>query len=149
MQNTSTKLLQLDQIAARKEHNAIAQMIAALPDSFAAWIECYINLTVIGVRNDEIADKIILHLSRFASCGVFLLWRRLCAVWHKAWGCPPCRTMSLLAFAVPSGEVVLPHKIQSNGKKRSVNDPSRNVGDLLHKPSNLWLVKKGTDCFWH
>jgi site-specific recombinase XerD len=67
MLNTSTKLLQLDQIAARKEHNAITQMIAALPDSFTAWIECYMNLTVLGVRNDEIADKIILHLSRFAT----------------------------------------------------------------------------------
>src|SRR5437667_12776724 len=51
--------------AARKEHNAITQMIAALPDSFTSWIECYMNLTVIGLRNDEIADKIILHLSRF------------------------------------------------------------------------------------
>ena len=67
MQNTSEKLLQLDQIAARKEHNAITQMIAALPDSFTAWIACYMDLTVIGVRNHEIADKFILHLSRFAS----------------------------------------------------------------------------------
>src|SRR5437899_2174298 len=37
----------------------------SLPDSLAAWIETYLPLAVIGVRSEEVAQKIALHLSRF------------------------------------------------------------------------------------
>lgn len=57
----------LDQSAARKERNAIRQLIAELPDTFLAWIECYLDLTVVGVRPEDVAKKITLHLSRFAA----------------------------------------------------------------------------------
>ena len=58
--------LQLHQLVARKNHNAIQQQIAALPDSFSAWIECYLALLVRGIRSRDIEQKIELHLRRFA-----------------------------------------------------------------------------------
>jgi hypothetical protein len=40
--------------------------MATLPDAFSAWIDLYLALVVRGVRSREIAQKIELHLSRFA-----------------------------------------------------------------------------------
>lgn len=47
----------LDQFAARKERATIRQLLDALPDTFLAWIECYLDLTVIGVRPEDVAKK--------------------------------------------------------------------------------------------
>ena len=58
--------LQLDQVVARKKANAIKEQIVTLPDAFSAWIDLYLALVVQGVRNREIAQKIELHLLRFA-----------------------------------------------------------------------------------
>ncbi len=58
--------LQFDQLVARKKRPAIQEELAALPDAFSAWIDCYLSLVVRGVRSREIAQKIELHLSRFA-----------------------------------------------------------------------------------
>ena len=40
-------------------------MIHDVPDSLEAWSECYLALA--GVRSAGIADKITLHLARFAT----------------------------------------------------------------------------------
>lgn len=62
-QNGSTHL---DQFVAQKERRAIQQFIADLPDSLTAWIECYLDLVVVGARPDQVTRSIVLHLGRFA-----------------------------------------------------------------------------------
>jgi site-specific recombinase XerD len=56
----------LDQFVAQKERQAIKQLIAELPDSLTAWIECYLDLVVVGARPDQVTRSIVLHLGRFA-----------------------------------------------------------------------------------
>jgi len=58
--------IQLDQVVAQKNKYAIQEQMAALPDVFSAWIECYLTLVVRGVRSRDIEQKIELHLARFA-----------------------------------------------------------------------------------
>ncbi len=36
-------------------------------ESLSAWITRYLTLAVVGVRSEAVADKIALHLERFAS----------------------------------------------------------------------------------
>ncbi len=40
---------------------------ADTPDNIAAWIQRYLLLAVTGVRSEAVADKIALHLGRFAA----------------------------------------------------------------------------------
>ena len=40
-------------------------MFEAVPDSLAAWMDRYQALAVAGVRSEEVAAKIALHLERF------------------------------------------------------------------------------------
>ena len=56
----------LDQFVAQKERRAIKQLVAELPDSLTAWIECYLDLVVVGARPDQVTRSIVLHLGRFA-----------------------------------------------------------------------------------
>lgn len=55
----------LDQFVAQKERRAIKRLIAELPDSLTAWIECYLDLVVVGARPDQVTRSTILHLGRF------------------------------------------------------------------------------------
>ena len=55
----------LDKFTRRKVQMGLNPKSESLPDSLAAWIECYLRLAVIGVRSEEVAQKIALHLSRF------------------------------------------------------------------------------------
>ena len=41
--------------------------VGEVPDSLAAWMVRYLTLAVVGVRSDNVARKIALHLQRFAS----------------------------------------------------------------------------------
>ena len=41
--------------------------VGEVPDSLAAWMVRYLTLAVVGVRSDNVARKIALHLHRFAS----------------------------------------------------------------------------------
>jgi integrase len=66
MTHAQNRPIQLDQVVARKNRNAIQQQIGDLPDAFSAWIDCYLTLVVQGIRSREIAQKIELHLARFA-----------------------------------------------------------------------------------
>ena len=65
MKNYAEKAQYLDKFTVRKVQMGFNQHSAGLPDSLAAWIECYLRLAVIGVRSEEVAQKIALHLSRF------------------------------------------------------------------------------------
>ena len=44
---------------------SVADPVAATPDSLGAWMEIYRRLAVEGVRSEEVARKIALHLERF------------------------------------------------------------------------------------
>jgi integrase len=66
MTHTQNSITHLDQFVAQKERRAIKQLIAELPDSLTAWIECYLDLVVVGARPDQVTRSIVLHLGRFA-----------------------------------------------------------------------------------
>ena len=66
MTSAQKSITHLDQFVAQKERQAIKQFIAELPDSLTAWIECYLDLVVVGVRNEQVTRSIVLHLGRFA-----------------------------------------------------------------------------------
>src|SRR2546430_7007371 len=53
--------------ASRKVTVPAAAPAAGVPDSLAAWSEQYLALAVRGVRSTGVADKIRLHLDRFAT----------------------------------------------------------------------------------
>src|SRR5947209_4576185 len=65
MQNNTKNDQYLDKFTGRKVQEEIATPQTLLPDSLDAWVECYLRLAVIGVRSEEVAQKIALHLSRF------------------------------------------------------------------------------------
>ncbi len=66
MTHAQQGITHLDQFVAQKERRATKQFIADLPDSLPAWIECYLDLVVIGARPDQVTRSIVLHLGRFA-----------------------------------------------------------------------------------
>lgn len=66
MTHAHNSITHLDQFVAQKERLAIKQLIAELPDSLVAWIECYLDLVVAGARADQVTRSIVLHLGRFA-----------------------------------------------------------------------------------
>jgi hypothetical protein len=65
MQNIRTNAQDLDKFTGRKVQMGSNLYSDGLPNSLAAWIECYLRLAVIGVRSEAVAQKIALHLCRF------------------------------------------------------------------------------------
>src|SRR5215211_8907487 len=60
----------LAEITSRKVEGALVPFAGAAPDAvetLAGWVPRYLTLAVVGVRSEEVADKIALHLERFAS----------------------------------------------------------------------------------
>jgi integrase len=60
----------LAEITSRKVEGAVVPFTGAAPDaveSLSAWVTRYLTLAVVGVRSEEVADKIALHLERFAT----------------------------------------------------------------------------------
>ncbi len=51
----------------RKVEGIASAPLGEIPDSLAAWVEHYQTLAVVGVRSEGVADKITLHLARFAT----------------------------------------------------------------------------------
>jgi hypothetical protein len=43
----------------------VASVFEAVPDSLGTWTDRYERLAVVGVRSEEVATKIALHLQRF------------------------------------------------------------------------------------
>jgi len=66
MTHAQNGITHLDQFVAQKERLALKQLIAELPDSLTAWIECYLDLVVAGARPDQVIRSVVLHLGRFA-----------------------------------------------------------------------------------
>jgi site-specific recombinase XerD len=67
---TATSTPHLAEITSRKVEGAVVPFAGATPDtleSLSAWITRYLTLAVVGVRSEEVADKIALHLQRFAA----------------------------------------------------------------------------------
>src|SRR6266542_3181942 len=60
----------LAKITSRKVEGSLVPFTGAAPDtveSLSAWVARYLTLAVVGVRSEEVADKIALHLQRFAT----------------------------------------------------------------------------------
>ncbi len=60
----------LVEITSRKVEGAVVPFAGGSPDtveSLSGWITRYLTLAVVGVRSEEVADKIALHLGRFAA----------------------------------------------------------------------------------
>ena len=58
----------LAEITSRKAEGAVVPFAGGAPETvegLSAWITRYLTLAVIGVRSEEVADKIALHLERF------------------------------------------------------------------------------------
>jgi hypothetical protein len=67
---TETSTPHLAEITSRKAEGAAVPFTRAAPDSvesLSAWVTRYLTLAVVGVRSGEVADKIALHLQRFAT----------------------------------------------------------------------------------
>lgn len=67
---SETSTPHLVEITSRKVEGSSASFAGAAPDtveSLSAWITRYLTLAVVGVRSEEVADKIALHLERFAA----------------------------------------------------------------------------------
>jgi hypothetical protein len=67
---TETATPYLTGITSRKVEGAVVLFTGATPDTIArlsAWVTRYLALAVVGVRSEEVADKIALHLQRFAT----------------------------------------------------------------------------------
>jgi integrase len=60
----------LVEFTSRKVEGALVPLIGAAPDTveaLSAWVARYLTLAVVGVRSEEVADKIALHLERFTT----------------------------------------------------------------------------------
>jgi len=57
----------LDNYTSRKVERVSDRLVGSAPDSLTAWMERYLALAVAGVRSEEVAKKIALHLERFAA----------------------------------------------------------------------------------
>jgi integrase len=58
----------LVEFTSRKVEGSVVPFTGAAPDtveSLVAWVTRYLTLAVVGVRSEEVADKIALHLERF------------------------------------------------------------------------------------
>src|SRR5436190_4859617 len=67
---SDTTIPHLVEVTSREVEGAIVPFAGAAPEtveSLSAWITRYLTLAVIGVRSEEVADKIALHLQRFAT----------------------------------------------------------------------------------
>ncbi len=65
MQNNAKTMQYLDKFTRRKVQEGASHQKAAIPDSLDAWIAHYLQLAVVGVRSEAVAQKIALHLHRF------------------------------------------------------------------------------------
>src|SRR5215216_2863115 len=68
--SSQTNAQHLVEFTSRKVEGALVPFAGAVPDTveaLSAWVTRYLALAVVGVRSEEVADKIALHLERFAS----------------------------------------------------------------------------------
>jgi site-specific recombinase XerD len=65
MQNKTKTGQYLDKFTLRKVQEDVSHHKTAIADSLDAWIAHYLQLAVVGVRSEAVAQKSALHLSRF------------------------------------------------------------------------------------
>jgi Phage integrase, N-terminal SAM-like domain len=65
MKNTPKNITYLDKFALRKVQPGVPALSENPPDSLKDWMELFLRLAVTGVRSEEVARKIALHLARF------------------------------------------------------------------------------------
>src|SRR5215211_2927689 len=68
--NSTTSTPHLAEITSRKVEGAVVPFAGGAPETveaLSAWVTRYLTLAVVGVRSEEVADKIALHLERFAT----------------------------------------------------------------------------------
>src|SRR5262245_6842366 len=58
-------LAYLENYTSRKVERVAHRLVGTAPDNLAAWMERYLALAIAGVRSEEVAKKIALHLERF------------------------------------------------------------------------------------
>src|SRR5215211_5786765 len=67
---STTSTPHLVEFTSRKVEGAVVPFAGGPPDAvetLAGWVPRYLTLAVVGVRSEEVADKIALHLQRFAT----------------------------------------------------------------------------------
>src|SRR5215207_1404404 len=67
---TETSTPHLAEITSRKVEGSLVPFVGAAPntvEALSAWVSRYLTLAVVGVRSEEVADKIALHLERFTT----------------------------------------------------------------------------------
>src|SRR5215207_10454350 len=68
--SSTTSTPHLAEITSRKVEGAVVPFVASALDAIetlSGWITRYLTLAVVGVRSEEVSDKIALHLERFNS----------------------------------------------------------------------------------
>jgi site-specific recombinase XerD len=65
MRNKTKTGRYLDKFTRRKVQEEVSHHKTAIADSLDAWMAHYLQLAVVGVRSEAVAQKIALHLSRF------------------------------------------------------------------------------------
>jgi integrase len=68
--SSDTSAPHLVEFTSRKVEGAVVPFAGAAPEAveaLSAWIARYLTLAVVGIRSEEVADKIALHLERFAT----------------------------------------------------------------------------------
>jgi integrase len=66
----ATNAPHLVEFTSRKVDGSVVPFAGSAPEtveSLSAWVSRYLSLAVVGVRSEEVADKIALHLERFAT----------------------------------------------------------------------------------
>lgn len=58
MQNNAKTMQYLDKFTRRKVQEGVSHQKAAIPDSLDTWIAHYLQLVVVGVRSEAVAQKI-------------------------------------------------------------------------------------------
>src|SRR3954447_15080142 len=121
----------------RKVGQVSDRLVGTAPDSLAAWMERYLALAVVGVRSEEVAQKIALHLERFASFyketygheRISAVLRRDVAAWQQqlvAQGLAPATVNNHLASL--SGFTTWVHA--QAPRLFPVGDPAKGIGEL-------------------
>lgn len=135
--NTTVTPRQLASFTSRKVTGLADALADAVPDSLAAWMARYLTFAVVGVRSPAVAEKIALHLDRFArffaaSYGhdrISTLLKRDVLAWQRALkerGFAPATTNNHLASL--SAFATWVHA--QSPRLFPVGDPAKGIGDL-------------------
>src|SRR5215211_9092798 len=138
--NSTTSTPHLAEITSRKVEGSLVPFAGAVPETveaLSAWVTRYLTLAVVGVRSEEVADKIALHLERFATFykdaygheRIRNVLKRDVLAWQRALsdqGLAPATVNNHLASL--SGFTTWVHAQASH--LFAIGDPAKGVGEL-------------------